>query len=119
VGERAFACAGLTEKAAREHDYDVVVGESTAPDRHPGTMPGATSTKLKLIFSKDDGSLLGGGISGGRGTGELINVVSACIQHSMTAYEISLFQMGTHPALTASPMVYQLVNAAELATKTM
>ena len=96
-----------------------VIGEATAPDRHPGGMPGAVSTKVKLIFSKDNGLLLGGGVSGGQGTGELTNIISACIQHWMTAYEVSLFQMGTHPALTASPMVYQLVNAAELAVKAM
>ena len=82
-------------------------------------MPGAASTKMKLIFSRDNGLLLGGGISGGSSTGELTNIVSACIQHMMTAYDISLFQMGTHPALTASPVVYQLVNAAELAIKAL
>ena len=115
VGERAFGCAGLTETVARQEGFEVVIGESTAPDRHPGSMPGAVGTKVKLIFTKDNGLLVGGGVSGGRGIGELINVISACIQHRMTAYEVSLFQMGTHPALTASPIVYQLVNAAELA----
>jgi NADH oxidase (H2O2-forming) len=115
VGERAFACAGLTEAAACNEGFDVVIGESSAVDRHPGSMPGAVPTKVKLVFCKKTGQLLGGGISGGRGAGELINVVSACIQHSMTAHEVSLFQMGTHPALTASPIVYQMVNAAELA----
>ena len=119
IGERAFGCAGLTEAMARQEGYDVVTAEATAPDRHPGGMPGAASVKVKLIFSRDDGLLLGGGVSGGRGTGEITNIISACIQHRMTAYEVSLFQMGTHPALTASPMVYQLVNAAELAIKAM
>jgi len=119
IGELAFACAGLTEKKAREEGFDVVIGKSTAPNRHPRGMPGAVTTKVKLIFSKDNGLLLGGGISGGRSAGELINVVSACIQHMMTAYEVSLFQMGTHPALTASPGAYQLVNAAELAVKAL
>jgi NADPH-dependent 2,4-dienoyl-CoA reductase/sulfur reductase-like enzyme len=119
IGEQAFGCAGLTEKAARQEGYDVVIGEAVEPDRHPGGMPGAASTKVKLIFSRDNGVLLGGGVSGGRSTGELTNVISACIQHMMTAYEVSLFQMGTHPALTASPIVYQLVNAAELAVEAM
>lgn len=119
IGEQAFGCAGLIERMARQEGYDVVTGEATAPDRHPGLMPGAASTKVKLLFSKDNGLLLGGEVSGGRGTGELTNIISACIQNDMTAYEVSLFQMGTHPALTASPMVYQLVNAAELAVKAM
>ena len=115
VGERAFGCAGLTETMAKQEGFEVVTGESTAPDRHPGSMPGAAPTKVKLIFSKDNGLLVGGGVSGGRGIGELMNVISACIQHRMTAHEVSLFQMGTHPALTASPIAYQLTNAAELA----
>jgi len=51
--------------------------------------------------------------------GELTNIISACIQHKMTAYEVSLFQMGIHPALSASTIAYHLVNAAELAVKTM
>lgn len=33
----------------------------------------------------------------------------------MTAEQIAMFQMGTHPALTASPIVYHVVNAAEMA----
>jgi len=117
IGERAFAQAGLTERMAKQEGYEVVIGESSAPDRHPGGIPGVSQTKVKLVFSKGSGILLGGGASGGRGTGELINVISACIQGKMTAYDISIFQMGTHPALTASPIVYQMVNAAELAIK--
>jgi pyruvate/2-oxoglutarate dehydrogenase complex dihydrolipoamide dehydrogenase (E3) component len=119
IGERAFAQAGLTERMAKQEGYEVVIGESSAPDRHPGGIPGVSQTKVKLVFSKGSGILLGGGASGGRGTGELINVISACIQGKMTAYDLSIFQMGTHPALTASPIVYQMVNAAELAIKAM
>jgi len=115
IGERAFGCAGLTEAVAKQEGFEVVTGESAAVDRHPGSMPGATPTKVKLVFAKDNGLLVGGGVSGGRSVGELMNVISACIQHRMTAYEVSLFQMGTHPALTASPIAYQLTNAAELA----
>jgi hypothetical protein len=33
----------------------------------------------------------------------------------MTADDIATFQTGTHPGLTASPIAYQLVNAAEMA----
>ena len=57
--------------------------------------------------------ILGGEASGGTWVGEQINVISACIQHRMTAHEVSLFQMGTHPTLCASPISYQIVNAAE------
>jgi NADH oxidase (H2O2-forming) len=37
------------------------------------------------------------------------------IQAEMNADQIATFQMGTHPLLTASPVAYQVVNAAEIA----
>ena len=35
----------------------------------------------------------------------------------MTFDDIAIFQIGTHPALTSSPIAYQLTNAAEMAIK--
>ncbi len=119
VGERAFGCAGLGEAAAIREGFNVVIGESAGPDRHPGSMPGASNVKLKLVFCKEKGLLLGGSASGGSSIGELMNLIGACIQHSATAHEMALFQMGTHPALTASPIAYHLANAAEIAVKAM
>ena len=113
IGELAIAAAGLTERQALAEGYDIVVGQAKAPSKHPGGMPGAVPTSVKLIFSKNNGVMLGGEASGSISVGELINVISACIQHNMTAYQVSLFQMGTHPALCASPIAYQTVNAAE------
>ncbi|MHB8104654.1 MAG: FAD-dependent oxidoreductase [Dehalococcoidales bacterium] len=113
IGELALAAAGLTERQSLEEGYDVVIGQAKAPSKHPGGMPGAVPTTVKLIFSKSDGTMLGGEASGSVTVGELINVLSACIQHKMTAYQVSMFQMGTHPALCASPIAYQIVNAAE------
>ena len=82
-------------------------------------MPGAANVKLKLVFCREKGLLLGGSASGGSSIGELMNLIGACIQHSVTAYDMALFQMGTHPALTASPIAYHMVNAAEIAVGVM
>jgi hypothetical protein len=41
--------------------------------------------------------------------------MSACIMHGMTADAITQFQMGTHSALTSSPISYPIVNAACMA----
>jgi NADH oxidase (H2O2-forming) len=70
---------------------------------------------VKLVFNKVNGELVGGVVRGGPSAGELINTVSACIQNRMRASDIATFQLGTHPAVTASPISYQLVNAAEMA----
>jgi len=115
LGDTAFSAAGLTEVAARERGYDIIVGEAEAMNRHPGGMGGGSLLKVKLIFETGTRILLGGQVSGAKSAGELINAISACIHQRMTADDIATFQTGTHPGLTASPIAYQLVNAAEVA----
>ncbi|MFP4028668.1 MAG: FAD-dependent oxidoreductase [Candidatus Brocadiia bacterium] len=115
IGDTAFATAGLTEQLAEQNGYNYVSGEAEAGNRHPGGMPGLHKMKVKLVFEKHTGEILGGTIMGGKAAGELINAISACIQNHMTAEDIAMFQIGTHPALTASPIAYQFVNAAESA----
>ncbi len=112
INGQAFGVAGLTEREARNNNMEIVVGKAEAPDTHPGGMPQSTLLKVKLIFAKDTGAILGGAVSGGKSTGEMINVLSACILHRMKASDIVMFQMGTHPALTSSPIAYPIVNAA-------
>jgi NADPH-dependent 2,4-dienoyl-CoA reductase/sulfur reductase-like enzyme len=119
VGDKAFGMAGLSEKIAREFGYDIAIGQAESPNRHPGGMPGMAKMKVKLIFNKKSGEIIGGQVRGGHSVGELANTISACIQKKMTADDIATFQLGTHPAVTASPIAYQLVNAAEMAIKNM
>ena len=119
VGGKAFGMAGLTEKIAKECGYDIAIGQAESPNRHPGGMPGMANMKVKLVFNKKSGEIIGGQVRGGHSVGELANTISACIQKKMTADDIATFQLGTHPAVTASPIAYQLVNAAEMAIKDM
>ena len=115
VGEFAMGTAGLTETMAKKLGYQVVCATVEGPNRHPGIMPGAAKTKVKLVFEYNSQVLLGGQVRGSDTVGEMINIVAAGVQKRMTAEDIATFQMGTHPALTASPITYPLVNAAEIA----
>lgn len=115
LGDTAFCAAGLTEAMARERGYHVIVGTAEAPNRHPASMPGSAMLRVKLVFEAGTQVLLGGQVSGAKSGGELINAIAGCIHNRMTADDIATFQTGTHPGLTASPISYQLVNAAELA----
>lgn len=112
IDGRAFGVAGMTERSAREGRMSVVVGKAEAPDTHPGGMPDSTKLTVKLLFARETGILVGGAVSGGKSTGEMVNVISACILHRMSVDDIVSFQMGTHPALTSSPIAYPIVNAA-------
>ena len=119
VGNLAMGTAGLTESMARDQGYDTIATTVEGPNRHPGAMPGATPTRVKLVFERRSGILLGGQVSGDVSAGEIINMLSACIQSRMTADRMATFQLGTHPMLTASPVAYPIVNAAELAVSAM
>jgi len=115
INELAMGIAGMGEKAAHDAGIECVVGYAETVDRHPGGMPGAHPARLKLIFHKYSGVLVGGQVCCGDSIGEMANLIAALVQTRMHADQIAVFQMGTHPALTASPIAYHLVNAAELA----
>jgi NADPH-dependent 2,4-dienoyl-CoA reductase/sulfur reductase-like enzyme len=110
---RAFGAVGLTEKQTAANDFDIVTGNFSVMDRHPGKIPGASMIKIKLIFSKYSGVIMGGQISGGDSVGEMINILSIAVQQGMTAAALNTFQVATHPLLTSSPITYP-INAAAM-----
>jgi len=112
LGEIALGAAGLTEKAAKQEGFEIIVGTSAGMDRHPGKLPGTSKQNVKLIFTQTSGLLIGAQIQGGQSTGEMINILGLAIQKSMTAAELAVFQYGTQPMLTAGPGVYPIVMAA-------
>jgi NADH oxidase (H2O2-forming) len=114
VDNVAVANAGLTEQMAKQCGFDAVAVTVQGPNRHPGVMPGAATTKAKLVFERNSGVILGGQVMGDATAGEIVNIISSFVQNRMTAEDIAIFQMGTHPALTASPIAYPIVNAAEM-----
>jgi NADPH-dependent 2,4-dienoyl-CoA reductase/sulfur reductase-like enzyme len=113
VDDMALGVAGLTKKQAEEAGIEVVVGHAEAVNRHPGTMPGAQILGATLIFQKYDGKLIGAQVYGADSAGEFLNILGLAIEKQMTAEDLATLQVGTHPALTASPVPYQLINAAE------
>lgn len=108
----AFAAAGLTETQARAEGFDIVIGEFNTIDKHPGTLPNTMNVKIKLIFSRYSGVILGAQLAGGDNVGEMINILSLAIQKGTTASELTTFQVATHPLLTSSPVSYPISSAA-------
>lgn len=112
VGDTAIGVAGLTDAQAAKLGYDVVTGEAEAASRHPGTMPDAKPMRVRLTFDRRSGKLLGGYACCIMAVGEVANIMAAAIVNGMTMEQIAIFPMGTHPWLTASPLAYQLTDAA-------
>lgn len=115
IGEKAFASAGLTCRSCEREGIRFVTGQTTAPDRHPGTLPGAAPMKVRLVFADRSGALLGGQISGGPSVGELINAVAIGIQMRLNVRDLDMMQIATHPLLSSAPTVHPLINCAHQA----
>lgn len=115
IGNTCFASTGMTYRTCSEEGFRVVIGEAIAPDRHPGTLPGALPLRVKLIFADRGGTLLGGQISGGPSVGELINALAIGIQMRLNVRDLDMMQIATHPLLSPAPTVHPLINAAHQA----
>ncbi len=116
INDLALASAGLTENNARKEGFEIVVGMANSVDKHPATMPDASKLKVKLIFSRQSGIIMGGQVAGGISCGEIINIIGIAIQKRISLTELETLQMATHPCLTSAPTMYPLVLAAQDAT---
>ncbi|MBN2890857.1 MAG: FAD-dependent oxidoreductase [Bacteroidales bacterium] len=116
LGNNAFGVAGLTERIAKEENFDYVTGVFEGIDRHPGTLSDTHAQYVKLIVGKESGVIIGGEVFGGLSVGELTNTIGIIIQNRMTINSMLTLQIGTHPLLTASPAGYPLMKAIENAS---
>jgi NADH oxidase (H2O2-forming) len=113
IGDLGLGLAGLTAEAAREANFEVVTGEFKTRDKHPGTMPGSSEIRMRLVFDKAKGEILGAELSGGSTVADITNTLAALIQARMRADEVATYQYGVHPALTSAPSTHPIPNAAE------
>ncbi|MFH1879003.1 MAG: FAD-dependent oxidoreductase [Candidatus Omnitrophota bacterium] len=111
--------AGLTEISAKKEGFEIISGNTESIDKHPGSLPGANKIRVKLIFSKQSGILMGGQAAGGISAGEVINIIGMAIQQRVSVTELETLQMATHPYLTSAPTMYPVVLAAQNASDKM
>ena len=111
--------AGLTEKSAKKEGFEIVTGSVEGFDKHPSSLSDASKVKVRLIFSKQSGIILGGQVAGGMSCGELINLIGVAVQKRMSSTELETLQMATHPYLTSAPTMYPIVLAAQDASGRM
>jgi len=114
VGDTSVGAAGFTERMCIENYISYYVGKMVAPDRHPASLPGCTmQTEVKLLFDRKDDRIIGGHVLGGVQAADMVNILALAIQQRLTAAELAVMQYATHPLLTGSPLVYQVMWAAE------
>jgi pyruvate/2-oxoglutarate dehydrogenase complex dihydrolipoamide dehydrogenase (E3) component len=105
--------AGLTETSAKKEGFEIIIGNTEGVDKHPKSLPGANKIKVRLIFARQSGILMGGQVLGGMSAGEMINIIGMAIQKRVSMTELETLQMATHPYLTSAPTMYPIVLAAQ------
>jgi NADPH-dependent 2,4-dienoyl-CoA reductase/sulfur reductase-like enzyme/peroxiredoxin family protein/TusA-related sulfurtransferase/rhodanese-related sulfurtransferase len=92
----AIGMTGLSEKAAAKRGI-AVDKVYIHPNNHAGYYPGATPLHFKLIFSPEDGKVLGAQAVGMDGVDKRIDVIATAIRAGMTVYDLE------HLELTYAP----------------
>ncbi len=113
LGNLTLAATGYNKCLAEKEKLNILIGSAETPCHHPGSLPNTQPIATKLIFDKTSKKIIGGQIMGPKSVGEIINIVGLAIQKEMTVSDLILLQVGTHPLLTASPIVYPIIKAAE------
>jgi NADPH-dependent 2,4-dienoyl-CoA reductase/sulfur reductase-like enzyme len=113
MGELSFSSVGIIEQEANLEKFDYLVGEFEGVDKHPATLPNTHKQRVKIIAMRRTGTIIGGQVMGGIGSGELINLIALMVENKMSVYSIVNLQVATHPLLTASPTTYPIIKSAE------
>ena len=92
---------GLGERAARQAGFDVdtVV---ILPAHHVGYYPGAQTMRLKLVYEKSTGKVLGAQIVGGDGVDKRIDVIATAIHFGGTVDDLAQLDLAYAPQFGAA-----------------
>ncbi|MBQ3032877.1 MAG: NAD(P)/FAD-dependent oxidoreductase [Deferribacterales bacterium] len=102
-----ISCVGLTEEEAKKNGYDYGVFKYTAGDIHRAAMPSSVPFFAKVIYDKENKSILGIHAIG-KSAIDIVSDFSIIIQSGMTVEDIVDF-------ISAKPLVSEFIS--ELAEK--
>ncbi len=86
ANERQLAAAGIPYERVHLH-----------PSGHAGYYPGTRQMHLKVLFSPDDGRLLGAGLIGFDGVDKRLDVLATALRAGMTVYDLEELELGYAP----------------------
>ena len=92
---------GLNEPAAQNAgiDYDKVY---LTPNAHAGYYPGALPIRMKVLFEKGSGRILGAQLIGFDGVDKRLDVLAVAIRAGMTADDLADLELGYAPPFSSA-----------------
>ena len=91
-----LACTGANERKLRQCGirYEKIY---LHPMHHAGYYPGAKPLHMKVLFSPEDGRLLGAQVVGREGVAERINVLALALQKQATVFDLEEAELAYAP----------------------
>lgn len=74
----------------------------THTNSHAGYYPGAFTMTIKLLFSPDNGRVLGAQIVGRKGVDKRIDVLATAIRHNLTVYDLEELELAYAPPFSSA-----------------
>lgn len=96
VFDLTVAVTGLGEKLARDQGFDIDTAYVIA-NHHTGYYPGAQPLRIKLIYDKTTGRVLGGQVIGRSGVDKRIDVLATAIQFHATVEQLTTLDLAYAP----------------------
>lgn len=102
VFDYTLSATGLTESAARQSKLfgtdGEFVGSAVIENKDKaGYWPGAEMLKVKLVFDRRDGRVLGGQLAGKAGVNKRIDIIATAITARMTVNDVGLLDLSYSP----------------------
>lgn len=101
VFDLAVAVTGLGEKSARDAGFDADTAY-VLPNHHVAYYPGAQQMRVKLIYARDTGKILGGQIVGQAGVDKRIDVLATAIHFGATVHDLANLDLAYAPQFGAA-----------------
>lgn len=103
---------GLSEKAAIENGYEIVVGKAKFTTAFP-VMPFAKEVQIKLIADKKTRTILGGQLISGEPVTDKVDKITMAVQFGITVDQLAQFSYASQPYQSFFPANNLVVHAAE------
>ena len=95
------ALTGASEKTLKKVDIPYVVSY-THSNSHAGYYPDPKIMSIKLVFSPEDGKILGAQIIGEKGVDKRIDVLATALRGQMTVYDLEELELAYAPPYSSA-----------------
>jgi NADPH-dependent 2,4-dienoyl-CoA reductase/sulfur reductase-like enzyme/peroxiredoxin family protein/rhodanese-related sulfurtransferase/TusA-related sulfurtransferase len=101
IFDLTIATTGNNEKLLKRYNIPYL-NSYTQNSSHAGYYPNAIPLSIKLIFSPDDGKILGAQIIGYEGVDKRIDVIATAIRAGMTVYDLEELELAYAPPYSSA-----------------